>query len=41
MLDKYLQEILPRIDKWINEGSGWVTESINAEYVNISVFCPL
>ena len=32
------QEILYRIDKWINEGSGWIIESIEARYVNISVF---
>ena len=30
-----------RIDNWVNKGSGWVTESIDAEYVNISVFSPL
>ena len=39
-LDKSFQEILYRIDNWINEGSGWVTESIEAEYVNISVYSP-
>ena len=36
MLDKSFQEILYRIDNWNNEGSGSVTESIDAEYVNIS-----
>ena len=36
-LDKSFQEILYRIDNWINEGSGWIIESINEEYVNISV----
>ena len=40
-LDKFFQEILYRIDNWINEGSGWVVESINGEYVNISVYIPL
>ena len=30
-----------RIDNWINEGSGWVIESIDAEYVNVSIFSPL
>ena len=25
-----------RIDNWINEGSGWVIESVDAEYMNIS-----
>ena len=41
ILDKYFQEIFCRIDNWINEGSGWVIESIDAKYVNISVFSPL
>ena len=41
MLDKSFQEIFCRIDNWINEGSGWVTESINKGYVNISIFSPL
>ena len=34
-LDKYFQEILYRIDNWINEGSGWVMELVEAIYVNI------
>ena len=41
MLDKSFQEIFCRIDNWINEGSGWVIESINKGYVNISIFSPL
>ena len=41
MLDKSFQEILYRIDNWINEGSGWVIESVDAEYVNISIFSSL
>ena len=41
MLDKSFQEILYRIDNWINEGSGWIIESIEAQYVNISVYSPL
>ena len=41
MLDKSFQEILYRIDNWINDGSGWVTESIDAEYVNISIYSSL
>ena len=40
-LDKYFQEILYRIDNWINEGSDWKVESINGEYVNISMYSPL
>ena len=39
-LDKSFQ-VLYRIDNWINEGSGWVIESVGAEYVNISVYSPL
>ena len=40
-LDKYLQEILYRLGNWINEGSGWIVESKNGEYVNISIQRPL
>ena len=28
-LDKSFQEILRRIDNWVNEGSGWIVESID------------
>ena len=38
MLDKSLQDFLYKIYNWINEGSGRVIESIEAEYVNISVY---
>ena len=41
MLDTFSQDILYRIDNWINEGFGWVIKSIDAEYVNISAFSPL
>ena len=37
-LDKSFQEILYRIDNWINERSGWIVESIDREYVNISAY---
>ena len=37
-LDKSSQEILYRIDNWLNEGYGWVIESVDAEYVNIPIF---
>ena len=37
-LDKSVQEILYRIDNWINEGSGLIIESIEPEYVNISIY---
>ena len=35
-LDKSFQEILYRTDNWIIERSGWIIESIEAQYVNIS-----
>ena len=37
-LDKSFREILYRIDNWINEGSGWIVESIDGEYVIISTY---
>ena len=40
-LDKSFQEVLYRIENWINEGSDWMIESINDEYVNISIYSPL
>ena len=40
-LDKSFQEILCRIDNWINKGSGWIIKSIDGEYVNISAYSPV
>ena len=40
-IDECFEEILYRVDDWINKGSGWVTESVNKEYVNISKYSPL
>ena len=40
-LDKSFQKILYKIDNWINEGSGWIIESINSQYINISTYRPL
>ena len=40
MLHKSFQGILYRMDNWINERSGWVTESVNKKYVSISIFSP-
>ena len=40
-LTKSCEEVLYRTANWINEGSGWVTESINSEYMNISTYSPL
>ena len=37
-LDKSFQEILYKIDNWINEGSGCIIESIEGVYVNISAY---
>ena len=28
-------EILYRIDNWVNEGSGWIVDSIKSQYINI------
>ena len=40
-LDKSFQEILYRTDNWINEGSALLIDSIEAQYVNISIYSPL
>ena len=40
-LHKSFQELLYRIDNWINKGPGWIIKSIDAEYENISVYSPL
>ena len=40
-LDQSFQEILYRIDNWINEGSGWVIEEILNQYLNVSSYKPL
>ena len=40
-LDKPFEEILYRIDNWINEESGWIIDLINGEYVNIFKYAPL
>ena len=40
-VNKSFQEVLYRIDSWINERSGCIIESINGEYVNISIYSPL
>ena len=34
----FCTEILYRIDNWINEGSGWIIESIDGQYLNISAY---
>ena len=40
-LEESFQKILYRIGCWINEGSGWIIESIESQYINISTFRPL
>ena len=35
------QEILNVIDKWVSEGSGWVIDSINNYYINVTTYKPL
>ena len=40
-LDKSFREILYRNNNWVNKGSGWMIESIDAEYVNISIYTSL
>ena len=40
-LKKSCQEVFNKIDNWISEGSDWIVESIDAEYVSISFYNPL
>ena len=40
-LENAFQEILYRIDNWINEESGWIVELIKSQYINISTYRPL
>ena len=40
-LERSFQEILYMIGVWINEGSGWIVESIESQYINISTYRPL
>ena len=40
-LENSFQGILYLIDNWINEGSGWIVESIESQYINISTYGPL
>ena len=40
-LENSFQKILYRIDNWINDGSGWIVESIESQYINVSTYRPL
>ena len=37
-LEKSFEEILYTIDVWINNGSGWIIELIEYQYINISTY---
>ena len=39
--EESFQEILYMIDTWINNGSGWIIESTESQYINISTYRPL
>ena len=40
-LKNAFQELLYRIDNWINEGSGWIVELLKFQYINISSHRPI
>ena len=40
-LESSFQEILYMIGNWINEGSGWIIELLESQYINISTYRPL
>ena len=40
-LENAFQEILYMINNWINEGSGWIVELIEPQYINIATYRPL
>ena len=40
-LENTFREILYRTDNLINEGSGWIVELIEFQYMNISAYRPL
>ena len=37
ILDKSFQSVFSRIANWVSEEFGWIIESIDAEYVSISI----
>ena len=41
MLDKSFQETFKRTDNCISKESGWIIQSVDAEYVNVSIYSPL
>ena len=40
-LENPFQKVLYLIQAWINEESGWIVESIESQYINISTYRPL
>ena len=40
-VENLFQENLYRINNWINEGSGWIAELIDFQYINVSTCRPL
>ena len=40
-LEKSFEKILHMIDVWINNGSGWIIELTESQYINISTYRPL
>ena len=40
-LENYFEKNLYMIDVWINNGSGWIIELIESQYINISTYRPL
>ena len=40
-LENSFEEILYVIDVWVNNGSGWIIELIESQYINISTYRPL
>ena len=40
-LENSFQKILYMIDVWIINGYGWIVESIESQYINISTYSPL
>ena len=40
-LEKSFEKILHMIDVWINDGSGWIIELTESQYINISAYRPL
>ena len=40
-LENSFAEVLDIIDNWIDNGSGWIIELIESQYINISTYKPL